>query len=599
MFLSTITSFAQDISELKIVGAPELDPSELISSERRDSNGEVAAGIIFLTDLTNLSFEPRNGPVGGTKADDGQYFLFVSPNERIITVRAAGFKPLTLYLSDIGVRLKSGQVWKITITGSKVGDLVPINILVDQQDAKVLIDGEEKDHKKSISTSLGTHTLRIEKEQYKTIVETIEVTNEKTLFQFQMKKVDLQLITIRSNPSDATVLIDDQVVGQTTFQDFKFPGIYQIKVTKPGYKAINQTVEVTENEAFERSYNLQKTVASLNLALNPQSATIKINNKDYTGFTSIELAAGTYVLEVSKNGYETYNETFTLAELQQVSRSITLKQYVGTLLFRINEPDAQVTLSGNGFNRSWRGTSKQDNIPAGRYTITASMQGYTNIQQSVMIEGNETNSVSMAFSDQDKQAYVDQQKKIAEQIEAKRIADAQAKRRAELAAKKKRDEMFKPQAFSMMGFGYGTPTLTAKEMTVVGEAYSFGWYIVERDGSNYSMWMDYFTSTEEAVYGGELYNSFEGLTMNFGMGYGLNIGSLYLHGNGLAQLLMIDLDGDDADYISVIDIGLGYKVGALLNFDGFAIGIDYSQQLVNTLDTISYDKLSFTVGFGF
>ena len=57
------SSIAQEISELRVVGKAVYESGELIDQSIRDVNGEIASGIIVLTDLTSLAFEARNGVV--------------------------------------------------------------------------------------------------------------------------------------------------------------------------------------------------------------------------------------------------------------------------------------------------------------------------------------------------------------------------------------------------------------------------------------------------------------------------------------------------------------------------------------------------------
>lgn len=111
-----IKSFAQN--KLNLVGEARFLPGELIDQSIKDINGQVAAGIRVKTDLKGLAFEAANGIVK-LNTKPGEYFLFVQPQERKIRILASEFIPLDLYLYSIGVQLKSGQTWEITVTGEK------------------------------------------------------------------------------------------------------------------------------------------------------------------------------------------------------------------------------------------------------------------------------------------------------------------------------------------------------------------------------------------------------------------------------------------------------------------------------------------------
>jgi len=65
-------------------------PSELISKDVRDKNGEVCAAVAISTDLDGLSFQSYNGIVK-TNSNPGRHFVFVSPTERVIEVFKSGY----------------------------------------------------------------------------------------------------------------------------------------------------------------------------------------------------------------------------------------------------------------------------------------------------------------------------------------------------------------------------------------------------------------------------------------------------------------------------------------------------------------------------
>jgi len=123
LFFLTQAAFAQN--RLQVLGEAKFLPGELIESSIRDVNGALAAGVRIQTDLSGLSFDSRNGVIKVNVAV-GEYFLFLSPNERVITIRVTGYFPLELRLYDLGIALKPGQVWGIElseITTEGVGDL--------------------------------------------------------------------------------------------------------------------------------------------------------------------------------------------------------------------------------------------------------------------------------------------------------------------------------------------------------------------------------------------------------------------------------------------------------------------------------------------
>lgn len=623
LFINVVIN-AQDIAQISLVGEPQIAEGELIDNNRRDVNGRLAAGLIVETDLTNLSFESRNGIIG-TTTQPGRYFVFLSPDERIVYIRSNGFKQLTLYLNDVGIRLKSGQVWKIDVTGQRPANMLPVNIQVDQSGAKVLIDGDLIDYNKSNPIAVGSHTIRIEKEEYKTIVETIEVTDSKTLFSYKMEKVLAQAFTIRSEPRGATVLIDDQVAETPTpYQTFKYPGLYQVTVTLPGYRVVTKTVEVTEDEPVNENFTLQKTVATVSMDVQPLGATVKINGRDYTGQNRIELAAGTYFLEVSKQGYKTQSSTVTLKEYEQKDVRFNLEQLVGSLQILSNEPDARITIQSQTYTKTIKGIGNLRDIPAGVYEIRAKLDGYVDIIETVYVKENDVTQKQINFTDEQKQAFIQEQQKLEaqRQEEQRRIAAAaERKRKANAAAAaRKRRNMYKVPITGGWGFSFA-PSMTFQDnYTDAGSSLgglTYTGYNVALQiggtglfGGNDFFFMDIGVFQSESVeltessglFGaGPPLTDFElltyGLMWNYGQGFAIN-GFYFGAGINLGYWGSEYTAGSDFDDDSSFEVGAGLVGTAMIPVsDTFMLGVDYSY-IYGSDDTYT-QRLNFKVLFLF
>lgn len=592
---------AQTISELKLVSKPHIAAGELIDNSRRDVNGEIAAGLIILTDLDNLSFESRNGVVGINKKV-GQYFLFLSPTERIVTVRATGFKPLTLYLNDIGIRLNSGEVWQIEVTGTKLGDLLPINITVNQPGVLVSIDGTQVDISKPILKEAGEHQIRIEKLGFRTIVEPFTVSNQKTLFNYNLISVTPQAVTIRTNPSGAAVFLDDKYVGVSPYAVFQHPGLYQLKISKSGFKEISQTIEITEEKEFNLSLTLQKFVANLKLNVQPSDASVFINKKEYSGQSVIELSGGTYLIEVSKDGYETQTETVVLKELETLDKSFVLKQQFGILQVKVNNPDAQIeVLQNNGtVYTQFIGLKVIRDIPVGNYSVKASLTGYSSISKQVNVKPNDISFVDIEFTETQKISYLEEQKRLNDQAEAQRLEQIRLQKIKDEQARRKTAALFKAKSFAMIGIEYG-PSMSymfdGKES--IGETIGFSSLSVDYDGSFLKFGFDYTTFSNTVTFDATNYVDNYAYRTYFEMGYGVNVSNLYLYASGYADLVDIEFESANVDFRSALDLGLGISTGVILNVEGLGIGAYYTLKALNLVEEVNYSGFLLHVSFSF
>ncbi len=174
-------------AEMKIVGEPKEEPSELVGKEIRDDNGEVCAGFIINTDLKGLVFQANNGVVKINQVP-GRYFLFLSPGENVVDVFADGFAPLKIVMNNLGIRLRSGQSWSVKLTGEKS---IPVNFIITPQNVKLFVNGVPTNYSTPPQMKIGKHAVRLEKEGWVTINDTIEVSESRTLFPFYLREKDI------------------------------------------------------------------------------------------------------------------------------------------------------------------------------------------------------------------------------------------------------------------------------------------------------------------------------------------------------------------------------------------------------------------------
>ncbi|MFA5832578.1 MAG: hypothetical protein WDA22_03770 [Bacteroidota bacterium] len=188
LVLSTATiGFSQLVSEMKVVGEPKMEPNELVGKEIRDDNGVTCAGLIVNTDLKGMRFNSYNGVVK-VNSEPGRHFVFLSPDERVVEVYVDEYTSLKIILSDIGIRLKSGQTWSLTITGEKS---IPVTFFISPNGTKLFIDNSKEESKKTPQLKIGTHVIKLTKPGFVTIIDTINVSPENALLNYELREIDI------------------------------------------------------------------------------------------------------------------------------------------------------------------------------------------------------------------------------------------------------------------------------------------------------------------------------------------------------------------------------------------------------------------------
>jgi sulfatase modifying factor 1 len=387
-FISTAVFSQSDLLKMRIAGSPQQEPSELVAKEIRDANGETCAGLIILSDLKGLSFQANNGIVK-KNSNPGRDFLFLSPDERVVEIYCSGYTPLKIILNEVGIQLKSGQSWSVKITGDKKLDLIPVNFIVKPAGAVLFIDGINKGTNSTQQIAEGKHELKIEKEGFKSVTQTITVSTTQNLFTYTLQEVEPQSVTISSTPDGAKIFINNMEKGETNKGLFLFPAKYSLKLSKSGYVDVQKEIEVKENETNKFTYALIKNSGTLVINVTPSDAKILINKEDYTNKTTIELAPGRYKIEAEKNGYNGASETVDIELGKRIDKTFSLTAKTGGLQFSVTPIDAKVMVKQNGsVVQQWEGLKYLQSLQIGEYEIEISANGYAPQKKKITIAEN-------------------------------------------------------------------------------------------------------------------------------------------------------------------------------------------------------------------
>ena len=391
-------SLAQAQSQMRVVGQGEVATGYIVANQdnNKDANNRLVGALIIETDISGLNFE-----ADAVRLDQkpGQYILFVSPGQKKVRVLSSNHVPLDIILSEYGIRIKSGEAWKIKITGDKKLTEIPVNFLIIPEDAVLEIAGKKQNAPyRAIPLKEGNLSVKVSKAGFKTQTRTIEVSAKKNLFEFTLEEIiqELQSVTIRSEPKGADFFVDGINKGQTDKGVFLYPNSYDVKWSLSGYVDVQQTIEVKENGKNEFSVKLEKNTGKLSWSVNPSNAKLLINKEDFTNASQAELAPGRYLIELSAEGYDSQSETIELKRGENLRKTWSLEQQTGGLQFMIDPVDAKVSLKrGSQTVETWTGLKILKNLAVGTYQITAEMNGFETKTQTVTITKDKTQAVEL------------------------------------------------------------------------------------------------------------------------------------------------------------------------------------------------------------
>ena len=167
----------------------------------------------------------------------------------------------------------------------------------------------------------GKHLIRIKKKGYRIYTEEIRVKSGRRIH----RSVTLQklpplrppegIVRIHSIPEGSRVRINGKKHGKTPFEIRLKAAVYDLELSKKGYKPWQRKIEIRGREIVNIYPQLEKKYLSprsgiLNITTRPKRAKVFIDRK-YWGKTplhSIRLPAGPHVIRLKKRGFRSFEE---------------------------------------------------------------------------------------------------------------------------------------------------------------------------------------------------------------------------------------------------------------------------------------------------
>ncbi len=156
-------------------------------------------------------------------------------------------------------------------------------------------------------------------------------------------------LEIRSEPSGATVVIDDKTRGHTPLRLHMRSGRHSIRVRRRGARTSSRNITINAGEDRTETFELD-SVGHLRIRATPSDALIRRKGVDdvETGVFEADLSPGSYEFEVSLMGYRTRSLQVDIKANEAVDRSIRLKPQTDRAELQINTDIRDATVSIDG-----------------------------------------------------------------------------------------------------------------------------------------------------------------------------------------------------------------------------------------------------------
>ena len=204
-------------------------------------------------------------------------------------------------------------------------------------------------------------------------------------------------IIIESNPSGATIFVDDVEKGFTPQELTRIEvGTRRLMLVKPGYETLNKGVIVSEDAPISVSEVLIPKTGSLTVLSEPIGATVFLNDvpKGKTPLDIPSLNIGDYVVTVSLENYQDVTQRITVEYNENTTPNIYLKPLPGKINIIISPSSTDVSVNWKKIKTNSSGITSVE-LTAGTHRINFSLYGYEPVEKVVTIAANESTSLEV------------------------------------------------------------------------------------------------------------------------------------------------------------------------------------------------------------
>lgn len=319
-----VLSFEEDISDLSAV-----------NYERKDVNDQKCAIIKVYTNLSGLYFETRLGIEGDVVSKTGEFWVYVSPKEKMLKVIKNGYIPLEYVMP---INIESSKVYKLTLTGGANGNPAVTDDLktefvvfeTNPTGASVYINDKLKGVSPlTVPLQEGDYLCRIELSLHKVLEFDLNVVAGNTINIYKtLEELDIYgKINIKTDEF-ADIYLDNQKIGAATYSGKIIEGVHIIEIRAENYKTLTKEILIVANRDYNIERYLEAKLGTISIQSFPTGASILIDG-EYVGTTPRfvrDIPVGMRKISLEKEGYASDTKFVEVIYDKTAEYSFELKQ---------------------------------------------------------------------------------------------------------------------------------------------------------------------------------------------------------------------------------------------------------------------------------
>jgi hypothetical protein len=358
---------------------------------RYDANDKMCALIKVISDIDQLGFESNIGIVGKVEKKTGEYWIYVSPGERKLSIWGPNLLKYNLNLSTLP---ESGKVYQVVVTRKGVsnkGGFTTGFILLKSQPpgAKVYIDGEYRGITPfQQEMAGGYYTYRIEKEMFYPKEGGFTILVNMTITEDIILDPNFGSLVVATTPITGALITLDGVPTnrKTPFTfDTLSTGTHTIALMMDLYEPITREVIIKDKEKTNLEIPLNPVFGNVEITTSPQAGIYIDNLLKGTGAYSGILTKGMHTIEAKLDKYYPQTRKLDMKAGMKEVVPFELEPVIGSLSVVTEPPEAEIFIDGKSYGKS---PKIINDLIIGTYTIEFKKENFATITKQAEVKEN-------------------------------------------------------------------------------------------------------------------------------------------------------------------------------------------------------------------
>lgn len=398
LFFFAVTLSAQEFEVREF----KADPSDLAArnKEKRTVNDESCALIKITTNIKDMQFDSNIGIVDVVHQTDG-YWVYIAPREKRIKLMATGYISLDVKMPEPA---KSLTVYHLVVAPKGVyhtSDLVRVTFRLNQSNVYVQ-SGESAPVLSTSSNAVfnvpkGERTFRFIKDGYFEEVKSVNIQDEQIIEITLKPGAPTTVLTlsghiiVTSEPAGAEVYLNEQRVGSTNYQNRHLAGNYTLRLQHPNYYEHVEQFNLKEGATIEiPKVNLKPRFGYWQISSTPIGADVFLNGKN-VGVTPLNkqiIQSGIHEVTVRKANYYDHKESLRIADGDEKTLNIALKEAFGDLAITSDPSDAKVFIDNKEVGKT---PYRNPQMPSGTFNVRIAKELHADANEVItIVDGKKT-----------------------------------------------------------------------------------------------------------------------------------------------------------------------------------------------------------------